>query len=139
MACACDVLQLKEKFGFILWWHATAPFYSQRPQPSNLMLPITPNMIINAAKSMVNLPQKRNTLSTGAGSHLLVHRLRFAVYCGTKLIHTKQCQQASIQNIFCGRYYSLLFTTLNSTALRDWATWGMVQAWVGQKLVKCDI
>ena len=60
MARACDGLRLKENFGFVFRWHAIAPFYSQRPQPSNPMSPITPNMIINAAKSMVNLPPKRN-------------------------------------------------------------------------------
>ena len=50
-----------ERFGFVLWWHTIiAPFYSQHPQPSNPMSPITPNMIINAAKSMVNLPHIRN-------------------------------------------------------------------------------
>jgi hypothetical protein len=60
LARACDGLRLKENVGFVFRWHAIAPFYSQRPQPSNPMSPITPNMIINVAKSMVNLTPKRN-------------------------------------------------------------------------------
>ena len=60
LAFACDGSRLKENVGFVFLWHAIALLYSQRPQPSNPMSPITPNMIINAAKSMVNLPQTRN-------------------------------------------------------------------------------
>ncbi len=59
LARACNVLQLQENCGFVFWWHVIAPFYLQCPQQSYPMLPIIPNKIINAAKSMVNLPQIR--------------------------------------------------------------------------------
>jgi hypothetical protein len=67
---------------------------------------IRPDTIIDAAKSMLKLPEARTTVFDRRGSQLLVQRLRCVAFFGIKLIQTKQCPQASIQSIYCGHFIS---------------------------------
>ena len=91
--------------------------------PNNAMSPITANIIINAANGIINLPLVRNSTFDWCWKVSFNALLEVCCLLGNKLTHAKWCQRALIQKLFCGHYYSLLFMSLNTTALSDWAMW----------------